>query len=296
MIRFLVKLFIVALVAISVVMLTQKKKKSELVDDRMKILVYSGPGASEESLRHTIATVEQLVGEQYHIKKIGPYQLCHENWEDNTALFIMPGGADIPYTKDLNGKGNRKIKDFVEAGGAYLGICAGSYYGGKYVDFGRGSEIQVMGCRELAFYPGTVRGPILGEYDYKSLKGVRAAKLAWNQDSPFSSDKGFVSYYNGGGYFVHPEFYDNVLVLALYEDTAEKKPAIIECTVGDGKAILSGVHFEYNPTLLDKRNPYLKDVVPQLKEGYSDSIVLVEHLLGRLGLIEPADDIEATSL
>ena len=32
-------------------------------------------------------------------------------------IFVMPGGADLPYCKKLNGIGNEKIRKFIEDGG-----------------------------------------------------------------------------------------------------------------------------------------------------------------------------------
>ncbi|NGX38091.1 MAG: hypothetical protein K1000chlam2_01262 [Chlamydiae bacterium] len=41
----------------------------------------------------------------------------------------------------------------------------------------------------------------------------------------------------------------NVSILGTY-DEGGKYPAIIECAVGKGKALLSGVHFEYCHSLI----------------------------------------------
>lgn len=66
--------------------------------------------------------------------------------------------------KKLNGKGNKQILDFVHSGGTYVGICAGSYYGGAFCEFDRNGPLQVLGSRELGFFPGTVRGPVLARW------------------------------------------------------------------------------------------------------------------------------------
>ena len=57
-------------------------------------------------------------------------------------------------------------------GGAYLGLCAGAYYGCSPVVFEPGSALQVVGDRELRFFPGTGEGaayagaarPVLGPF------------------------------------------------------------------------------------------------------------------------------------
>ena len=96
----------------------------------------------------------------YGIKTINAKNVIEGKWTKKAVLFIMPGGADLPYLKKLNGPGNKIIKDFVTHGGAYLGICAGSYYGASYVEFDKGGKLEVLGNRELAFFEGKAIGPL----------------------------------------------------------------------------------------------------------------------------------------
>ena len=51
--------------------------------------------------------------DSFHIKTISAKELKLGLWAEDAALFIMPGGADIPYTKKLNGKGNQIIKNYI---------------------------------------------------------------------------------------------------------------------------------------------------------------------------------------
>jgi glutamine amidotransferase-like uncharacterized protein len=51
--------------------------------------------------------------------------------------------------------------DFVEGGGSYLGLCAGAYYGCSRVEFETGGAMEVVGARELAFFPGVARGAVV---------------------------------------------------------------------------------------------------------------------------------------
>ena len=72
-------------------------------------------------------------------------------------IFVMPGGADLPYCKKLNGLGNRKIRKFIEDGGFYIGICAGAYYACRRINF-KGKDYEVSGDRELELFEGTAEG------------------------------------------------------------------------------------------------------------------------------------------
>jgi biotin--protein ligase len=158
----------------------------------------------------------------------------------------MPGGADLPYCKKLNGKGNTQIKAYVEAGGTYIGFCAGAYYGSHYCEFHKGDTrgYEVLGERELSFFPGSAVGPVLAPYDYQSNSGSRIAQIKWQQ-SDAQENQIYNVYFNGGCYFKDADQYENVRVLATYNNKGfEGRAAIVECRVGQGKALLSGVHPE----------------------------------------------------
>ena len=227
------------------------------------IYIYKGPGVSKKSLPHFKKLFQ---------KKTIHFLSCEEvlkgTWVNDAALFVMPGGADIPYTKKLNGLGNTIIKQYVENGGIYLGICAGAYYAAKNIAFSKGTESEVTGDRELSFFQGTIEGPTLAPYHLETFEGARAAYVEWNLDRKTA----FHSFYNGGGHFINPMQYPNTKVLAIYKDLPSQPVAAVECSVGKGKAILSGVHFEYDPSLLDDTDPYLKEIIPILKKYDSKRI------------------------
>jgi Uncharacterized conserved protein len=71
--------------------------------------------------------------------------------------------------------------------------------------------------------------------------------------------------------------------LACY-DTGKEFPAIIECRVGRGKAILSGVHFEYDPHLLDDNDVLLREIIQSIINDNTGRHQLINHLLHRLDI------------
>jgi biotin--protein ligase len=170
---------------------------------------------------------------------------------------VFPGGADLGYCRVLNGPGNRAIAQFVRRGGAYLGFCAGGYYGSRRCEFEIGNpQLEVAGNRELAFFPGTCRGGAFKGFEYHSERGAKAANISVSR-AAFADAKSlpdaFRCYYNGGGVFIDAEKLaadsTNVQVLAEYTgdldvETGEGKAAVVYCKVGDGAAILTGPHPE----------------------------------------------------
>lgn len=255
-----------------------------LTSMRDTVYIYAGPGASKKTMKLTEAAIGHFLKPRYQIKYILPEQLINDSWEIQTALLIIPGGADIPYAQALNGIGNQKIKSYVENGGSFLGICAGSYYAGKFVDFAKGTPLEVQGARELSFFPGTVRGPIFAPFNYQNESSARAVKITWKDIVGFQKNSTFVVYYNGGGYFVDAETKQQTTVLASY-DVEEEFAAIIECRLGRGKVILSGVHFEKDADLLDSNDHYLQQIIPDLKAANPARLLLIQHLLERLNLV-----------
>ena len=57
----------------------------------------------------------------------------------------------MPYVDELTTKTRvtRRIREFVEDGGKFLGICAGAYFGSETVRFDSGGAMQVEGKRDL---------------------------------------------------------------------------------------------------------------------------------------------------
>ena len=144
-----------------------------------KILIYNGLGHRPNSFKGIYNTIKKLVV-NYEIKSVTSEDIVSKNILNKANLFIMPGGRDVPYCHALNGKGNDLIKMFVKNGGNYLGICAGAYYGSSYCEFDKHGDVQVVGKRELGFFPGKAIGPIIKKYDYNSYKGSCAAIINTN--------------------------------------------------------------------------------------------------------------------
>lgn len=152
-------------------------------------------------------------------------------------VFMMPGGRDQPYVRDLGERLSRLIREFVECGGLYIGICAGAYFAGKSISFAKGTRLEICAQRQLCFYPDVIQGPYLKDYEYDSQKGACMAQLR-GQDCAFSC------YYNGGPCFKNAKELEGVCVKACYDHTGLADPAVVVCKVKRGYALLSGVHFE----------------------------------------------------
>jgi biotin--protein ligase len=206
------------------------------------ILIYRDEGTETGCFNATVTSLlRYLQGDRSRFRVVDAGFVCRTGWEDSANLFIMPGGGDIPYHRMLRGVGCANLRRFVEGGGHFFGICAGGYFGRLRVEFAMGTDTELEEARDLGFFPGTVRGPILRPYVYFSYKGACATKV-----DIAGSGESFVSYYNGGGLFADAEGMEGVRVLTTYADEGDQA-AVVHCDVGRGSALLCGVHLEFGP-------------------------------------------------
>lgn len=240
-----------------------------------RIYIYNGPGASEASVTQLEYSLPQAMPHA-EIVLLSHHDVKQGSWMEDAALFVMPGGADVPYCRKLNGVGNQKIRAFVENGGAYFGICAGAYYACASLSFDAGGESPILGKRELAFIKGEAVGPILASYDFRSMSGARIGKI---QD--IATGKEIDTFFNGGPYFMVEEGTCDVLAHYMNEE-AQDLPAIVTTTVGKGRVLLSATHIEYSPHLLSKDDPCLSDIIPILEKSDPERAVYFKHIVERV--------------
>ena len=212
-----------------------------MADKGIIIWVYDDEGTSALSVKSALATFKTklLVDNIIAVRTISSKDIIAGRLNNDSAigLLIMPGGADLPYCHKLNGRGNRKIKEFVSRGNIYIGICAGGYYGARDIEF-LGHNYHIAGARELAFFSGTAIGSIVAftngqRYDEKvGSKAIVTLRYADGQQDDV--------YYHGGAHFVG-DADSSFDVLATYSDGTT---AVVTGEMGKGKYLLSGVHFE----------------------------------------------------
>ncbi|MBN2479950.1 MAG: hypothetical protein JXA94_06955 [Parachlamydiales bacterium] len=212
----------------------------------MSIYIYSGKGTNKKCIKKLIIQLPKNSCKTITSSKISPL-----NWQNMASIFIIGGGRDVPYVEKLKNERIKKLKNFVENGGSYLGICAGAYFGSSYVEFDKNQKLEVLGKRELCFFSKKAIGPAFGPntFKYKSEFGARAALVKC-----YPLDVSFRVYHNGGCYFEEPSDDENVEIIARYLEIKNNPPAIVKCKVKNGIAILSGVHFELDSSFLLNKN------------------------------------------
>ena len=231
---------------------------------KINVLVYSGAGATSLSVQQVLFSLRRLLSPYYYsIIPITADTILKEPWQPSCTLLVIPGGADLVYCQALNGDGNRKIQQYVRTGGAFLGFCAGGYYGSARCD----SEDRAKeGNRELKFFPGICRdGALPGTCGGQG--GAKAVKIGVETEAFGEPESGeelpgeFMSYHCGGGVFVDADVLakygdgNKVTVLARYLDPMSVvggDAAIVHMRVAEGNVVLSGPHPEFAGCNLDR--------------------------------------------
>lgn len=259
------------------------------------IYIYDDEGASPNCVQQTKHLL-QIVAPSETVQTINASEVIRGEWMMNAKAIIMPGGEDSPYYKKLDNVGNRNIKTFVERGGVYIGFCAGAYYGSEEINFYE-EEDKCIDVARLAFFPGKAIGPVLAPYD---MRGARAATIHFDIvldpfDPGFGLDASLDVLFLGGPFFENVSSFSNATIVGLYDKDQVAKakqrgiprgkelPSIIQCTQGRGKALLSGVHFEFDPFQMHAMG-FPEDVVLSLLKYDAQRLNLARTLLARLGL------------
>ena len=227
-----------------------------MTNNSVSVWVYDDTGVSQISVQSALVTFKDKLSKHKvsTVQTLSSQDILDGKLSDKLSnatgigILIMPGGADLPYCKKLNGRGNDLIREFISKGNIYIGICAGGYYGARDIQFSglhyeKGHKIgyDINGSRELAFFAGTAIGSIATLTNEQLYDETVASKAIVTID--YTNGQQNEMYYHGGAYFVGDA--DAVFrVVATYSDGNN---AVISGDVGQGKYLLSGVHFELCP-------------------------------------------------
>jgi glutamine amidotransferase-like uncharacterized protein len=152
-------------------------------------------------------------------------------------ILCVPGGDMYQYARDISAAGKTNIKDFIKAGGAYIGVCGGAYFAAEKVVW-RGQQLSMT---PLALFAGTAQGPIdeiIPYPDYGMSKIVILDTThAITQSEP---DSLWVLYYWGP--VLIPDQGADISILGRYE--TYDQPAMLAFRYGGGRVFLIGTHPE----------------------------------------------------
>ena len=199
----------------------------------LPILVYDDSGADPFCVACLLRALRETHGAA---ETIDAATLLAGGWQDRCAAVAFPGGADRPYAEKLDGRGNDLIRAYVAGGGRYLGVCAGAYYACRRIDF-TGGDFAVRADRQLGFFPGTAVGSLdalAAPYRLRDLRCAAAVEVG-----------GAAVLYWGGCRFDADDDASPFEAISRYAALPPgQNVAAVRVAVGDGLAVLVGVHAE----------------------------------------------------
>ncbi|MEM8945149.1 MAG: BPL-N domain-containing protein [Planctomycetota bacterium] len=95
------------------------------VESAIQVAVFQGEGVGKSAER-LIASLSDVAGEDYRVSRITVAQVRASKLAGIDVL-VHPGGSGSKQGKALGEAGRNAVRDFVEHGGGYLGVCAGAY-------------------------------------------------------------------------------------------------------------------------------------------------------------------------
>ena len=152
-----------------------------------------------------------------------------------TAIYF-PGGYAGDYTTAITAVGARHIKDFVNDGGGYIGICAGAYYAARTIEW----EGQTF-PGELDLFEGTASGALSVIRAWPGYCMTSISLNGFNPITRYQRSKLTTMYFGGPSF--RPDAGKTMDTIATW-DLAGNTPAIITVTYGNGRVLLVGPHPE----------------------------------------------------
>ena len=191
--------------------------------------IYADAGTKHLGTRNV---VESLESEGIRCRVLDRTRILPEELRRLRA-YIVPGGYSTFQNTATGTPGLNAIREFVEKGGRYLGICAGAYLASRDV-YWEGEHYPYP----LELFDGTAQGALENVAIWPEESGVSVTLTEKGTQRGLTAEAEGDFYYKGG-----PRFYggSDYSVLARYPDNTA---AIISRKYGYGEVILSGIHFE----------------------------------------------------
>ncbi|KAJ3355341.1 biotin holocarboxylase synthetase [Entophlyctis luteolus] len=197
----------------------------------MNVLIYTGSGTASKSGERTAAMLRSILQGRFDVVPVGSDVLSHEDspWQATTALLVFSEDKDA-FGEMLGDRGIRAIRDWVQAGGKYLGFGEGASFACRKIQRGIDESASrqhhiVSAVAYISPKPAATQLKILFTHGFI----VKDLQLATSSPLHFGFDKET----------------ENMKVLATYGAEPaglifSGKPAIVQSSFGKGTVLLCG--------------------------------------------------------
>ena len=208
--------------------MTQKPLKCE-------VLIFDGLGICPVSRDNLVNSLNATLAFNYWVGTIDHQGLRTEPWAGSCALLVFPHCTHTQPYDQLNDDlpTITRIRQFVEDGGSFLGICGGAYFASKSAEW----DGRPWGSPDLAFWPWLSRGPYLHE-GAQTHEFTLPAMIDRNQVGGANSRAPYCDlHWESGGEFICERGGGNIpfTIMGCY---SSNRYAGVRCTVGTGTAVL----------------------------------------------------------
>lgn len=167
-------------------------------------------------------------------------------------IIYIPGGMANFYYKQMQDGGINSLRNFIDNGGGFLGICAGAYFAADSIIW-EGKKYNYT----LDLFDGVASGSIKEIIPWDNYTITEITLNTDNELSKFSKKQYQTLYYGGPAFFSHK----NVLIDTLATwNSFNNNPAIINFNYGSGRVFLSGPHLEIEENSLRDGQEFASDL------------------------------------
>lgn len=198
-----------------------------------QVAIYNGPGTWADGIVsfEKFCDWKGITHEQVTPNDVNTIQL-----KDYYQGIFMPGGDAYYYKLAINASGLQHIRDLVNLGGFYMGMCAGSYFACDSIEWEGGIYDY-----QLELFNGFARGAIDAIDPWPNYTMTNVTMNMNNPINAYSSGHETILYYGGPVY--EPKPAQAMDTIATW-DSWYNLPAIVNFTYGNGRVLFSGPHPE----------------------------------------------------
>jgi hypothetical protein len=208
----------------------------------LKIALYDGAGSTAKGIANVRERAQQLPGAK--ITTLTPEEIGTRDLAEFDVI-LFSGGSGSAQAKAIGEAGKKNVREFVERGGGYLGVCAGAYLACAGFEWGLGilnaktvsnkwQRGRGMMQIELTGEGRELFGPVDGRFTIRYANGPIIKPLGRSELPP---------------YRVAAVFRTEIAENGTPQGAMVDSPAVVYSTFGRGRVLTISPHSEDTPGL-----------------------------------------------
>lgn len=237
----------------------------------VRVAIFKGDGVGA-SVKQLLDSLQKKDGEPYHVRRITADEIRSGELA-NVDVLIHPGGSGSGQARTLGEEGRKSVTDFVDRGGGYLGVCAGSY----------------LATNDYSWSLNLIDAKVVDRKHWARGKGTVRLRLSPDGSTFFGNTSDQIDIHYGQGPLLARREWDDEEVpdyqsLAIYEgEIAEKgapsgvmpgTSAIVRARYGTGRVFCFSPH----PELTEGRESMIRTAIHWLASEVDERAIEIEAI------------------